>query len=305
MFSIALRCIVVKIPRTFSGAIRISRRCILVAVLISLSLTAPALGAQTFEAPQPYSEATLLISNAVIGAATAAVTRAIGRKPIAAGAIRGAIAGAGVYAGKRLIGNGRPGYWWLGRELSAISSSEIGNAGLGLKPLERAILPIGPIRIHVDRLARRKIVPRLDVVSTVGAIVIGSRDGVRIGWNETFSTGAIVLLTPETSDQIGNYAAGVLSVSELAPDGNFPPLESKRSVMSHEMTHAAQYDFSFNAWSEPLRGVMETRLPQLFRHLRYLDVNLMLPVNFVLNSFVSYQDRPWEREAVTVSGHAP
>jgi hypothetical protein len=289
----------------FLRSISISRRFILVAVLISLSLTAPALDAQTFEAPKPYSEGTLLISNAVIGAATAAVTRAIGRKPIAAGAIRGAIAGAGVYAGKRLIGNGQPGYWWLGRELSAIASSEIGNAGLGLQPLERAILPIGPIRIHVDRLARRKFLPRLDVVSTVGAIAIGSRDGVRIGWKETFSTGAIVLLTPETSDQIGNYAAGVLSVSELAPDGKFPPLESKRGVMSHEMTHAAQYDFSFNAWSEPLRGSIETRLPRLSARLRYLDLNLMLPVNFVLNSFMSYQDRPWEREAVTVSGHAP
>jgi hypothetical protein len=305
MFSIALRCNGVKIPRTLSGAISISRRFILVAVLISLSLAAPALDAQTFEAPKPYSEANLLISNAVIGAATAAVTRAIGRKPIAAGAIRGAIAGAGVYAGKRLIGNGQPGYWWLGRELSALASSEIGNAGRGLKPLEHAIVPIGPVRIHVNRLARQKIVPRLDVVSTVGAIVIGSRNGVRIAWNETFSTGAIVFLTPETSDQIGNYAAGVLSVSELAPDGNFPPLESKRSVMSHEMTHATQYDFSFNAWSEPLRGAMETRLPWISRRLRYLDVNLTLPVNFVLNSFTSYQDRPWEREAVTVSGHAP
>jgi hypothetical protein len=303
MLSIALRCPRIEIPRTFSGVISISKRFILAAVLISLS--SPALGAQTFEAPRPYSEANLLISNAVIGAATAVVTRAIGRKPIAAGAIRGAIAGAGVYAGKRLIGNGQPGYWWLGRELSAIASSEIGNAGLGLKPLERAILPVGPIRIHVDRLARRKIVPRLDVVSTVGAIVIGSREGVRIGWRETFSTGAIVFLTPETSDQIGNYAAGVLSVSELAPDGKFPPLESKRGVMSHEMTHAAQYDLSFNAWSEPLRGSMETRLPRIFRHLRFFDVNLMLPVNFMLNSFISYQDRPWEREAVTVSAHAP
>lgn len=274
------------------------------ALLLAFVLISSRLDAQLFEAPERVGDGKLLIINSAIGAATAGVYRVLSHKPIAMGIVRGAIGGAGVYAGKRLIGNGRPGYWWLGREVSSISSSEIANAGLGLRPLENIVLPVGPIRLHFDRTSR-KLVPRLDVVSTIGAVVVGARQGSRLGWRESVSTGAIVFLTPETSDQIGSYAAGVLSVSELAPDGHFYPLESKRSILSHEMTHAAQYDFTFNSLSNPFRGMLESKVPRLKRYTRYVDVNLMLPVEMFLNSFVSYQDRPWEREAVSIARHAP
>jgi hypothetical protein len=71
------------------------------------------------------------------------------------------------------------------------------------------------------------------------------------------------------------------------------------------MTHASQYDFTFNALSDPLRISIERRLPVLQKFTRYVDVNLMLPVDFAANSFISYQDRPWEREAASISTHAP
>lgn len=274
------------------------------ALVLGFFLMSSRLDAQLYEAPQHVSDGKLLIVNSVIGATTAGIYRVLSHKPIAPGVLRGAIGGAGVYAGKRLIGNGRPGYWWLGREVSSISSAEIANAGLGLKPLEEIVLPVGPIRLHFDRTSR-KLVPRLDVASTIGAVVVGARQGNRFAWRESVSTGAIVFLTPETSDQIGSYAAGVLSVSELAPDGHFEPLESKRSILSHEMTHAAQYDFTFNSLSAPIRGVVESKNPRLKRSARYFDANLMLPVEMLLNSFMSYQDRPWEREAVSIARHAP
>src|SRR4029078_9527035 len=99
-------------------------------VLLALLLVSARLDAQIYEAPKPISESTLLIANSIIGATTAGIYRAITHKSILPGVARGAVAGAGVYAGKRLIGNGQAGYWWLGREVSSVASSEISNAGL-------------------------------------------------------------------------------------------------------------------------------------------------------------------------------
>jgi len=218
---------------------------------------------------------------------------------------RGAIAGAAVFAGKRLIGIGRPAYWWLGRELSSVAASEVANAGLGRPVLQDLVLPVGPVRFHVDRLAQRKVTPRLDLISVGLAIYSRSDDDSRIGWRESLATGTLVFIAPETTNRIGNATGAIVSVSELAPDGRFPPLESKRSILSHEMTHVSQWDFTFNAITDAGRQVIERRNPSLSRFARYIDLNLYAPFDVLIERTMDYKDQPWEREAVSMALHAP
>jgi hypothetical protein len=178
------------------------------------------------------------------------------------------------------------------------------NAGFARPVAQQLVIPLGPIRFYVNRAAKRKIVPRLDVVSSITAAVLVARPGERMAWRESLSSGAIVLLEPETSDEIGTTSSGIVSISDQLADGEFPPLQSKRTVMSHELIHAAQYDFEFNAWSVPIRGALDKKYPGLARYMRYVDVNLMTPVDLLANSMLSYRERPWEREAISLAGHA-
>ena len=252
--------------------------------------------------PRRVSDPQVLAVNVLLGGLTAASWRAATHKSIWRGFARGAAAGAGVYVGKKLIGTGEPAGWWGGRQVAALASSEIVNAAKTLPFLETAVLPLGPIRIHIDR-SKHSVSPRIDLLSSVSTIVIAARHDSRFAWRESFATGAPVFLRPEVSNQVGNYAAGVVSLSELVPDGEFPPLETKRAVISHEMVHAAQYDFFFTAWSDALQQALARKLPVANGISRFVDLNFLLPVEVVANSAIRYKDRPWEIEAVSLTKH--
>jgi hypothetical protein len=239
----------------------------------------------------------------LLGAATAGVWSAAGHRSFWRGFGRGAAAGVAIYAGKKLIAYGNPASWWAGRELAALGSSEVSNAGQGLGFLERVVIPVGPIRFHVDRRAKRKLSPRLDLTSSISAIVIASRERSHFALDESLATGALVFMVPETSPTVGAHTAGVVSISELLPDGHFPPLSTKRAVISHEMIHAAQSDFAFTAWSDGLQRAIAKRIPGGKIASRYIDANLTLPLQVLANGLIDYDRRPWEKEAVSFAKH--
>ena len=284
---------------SFIGS-RITRSAAIVAALLCVATTS---SAQSTGAPNPTSVIKVATLNIALGALTAGTWSAARRKPFWPAFARGGVGGAVIFAGKRLIGGGDPLSWWAGREIAAVGSSEVINAAEGLPFLQRIVLPVGPIRFHVDRLARRKVVPKLDVVSTIAGFVVASQDRARFALDESLATGVIVFVVPEDSRTVGTHAAGIVTVSEVLPDGNFPPLLSKRAVISHEMVHAAQYDFVFTVWSDPAQRAMGNKVPAVGFVSRYIDVNLGLPVQLGLNALIDYENRPWEREAGTLVKH--
>src|SRR5687767_8995344 len=71
------------------------------------------------------SDAKLLAVNVALGGLTAGVWRAMTRKPLIGGVVRGAAAGAVVYAGKKIIAEETPLAWWGGRQIAAMASSEV------------------------------------------------------------------------------------------------------------------------------------------------------------------------------------
>jgi len=238
--------------------------------------------------------------NAAIGGLTAGISQAVAGKSFWIGFERGAGAGLIVFAGKRIIAERTPLAWWTGRQLAAIGSSEVANAAAGRRAFQHVTIPVGPARFHFQ--PSNKLLPSvtIDAASTAIAIVESSREGSRFALQESLATGALVFSTRERADGIGGNAAGIITVSEQVPNGDFPLLESKKDVMSHELIHSAQYDFIFTAWSDPIQSAISRRIPRIKTVTRFLDFNLVLPAQILANGVISYDDRPWEQEAISL-----
>ena len=96
-----------------------------------------------------------------------------------------------------------------------------------------------------------------------------------------------------------------MTISELAADGVFPGLQSKRRIMSHELVHVSQHDFVFNAWSDPAQSYVSSRSSLARRITSYLDFNFSLPAQLLANSMIEHGDRPWEKEASAIAKRTP
>jgi hypothetical protein len=267
------------------------------AFAVAIAIVAGDASAQITQVPRPASTTKIAAVNVALGALTAGTWSAAKHKSFWRGFARGGAARGGVFVGKQLIGEGNPTSWWFGRQIAALGSSEVVNAGEGLPFLQRAVIPVGPLRFHVDRLARRKIVPKIDIGSVIAGIAIASRDRTRFALNESLASGVIVFVSPETSQTVGTHMAGIIRISELLPDGKFPPLAQKRTVMSHELIHTVQYDFVFTAWSDHAQQTISKKIPAAAFVSRYFDINLTIPLQLGVNGLIDYSDRPWEREA--------
>jgi hypothetical protein len=235
--------------------------------------------------------------NAAIGGLTAGTARAVAHDSFWKGFGRGAAGGLAQFAGKRIIAEGRPAFWLVGRQVAAVGSSEVANAAQGRRLFQLVTLPVGPIRIHLEPRARRVKAPTLDLAAAVSALLIAARPGNHFALQESLATGSLVFMAPEVSDAVGGNEAGAITLSELAPDGVFIGLDSKRSIISHEMIHSAQYDFIVTAWSDALQAAIVRKLHWSSPVTRYVDFNLLLPVQYAANGLIPYDSRPWEQEA--------
>ena len=253
--------------------------------------------AQQLVPPRTTSDAKIFAVNVALGGVTAGVWRVLTRKPLVAGVVRGAAAGAVVYAGKKIIAEETPLAWWGGRQIAAIASSEISNAAENLPILQRVVLPLGPVRIHLDRLASHKVMPRLDALQSIAIVLFAIHPATRFSAKESFATGEIIFIN-ENDRFDGYHVAGVISLSEVLTSAFLSAC--KRSILSHELIHAAQYDFTFTAWSDATQGAISRRLPAAASITRFIDVNLTLPMPYVTNKILKYGDRPWEIEAYSI-----
>jgi hypothetical protein len=243
------------------------------------------------------SDAKLLVVNVALGGLTAGVWRVVTRKPLVGGLVRGAAAGAVVYAGKKIIAEETPLAWWGGRQIAAIASSEVVNAAESLPILERVVLPLGPIRFHVDRLAPRKVMPRLDALQSIAIVAFAIHPATRFSAKESLATGVVVFVN-ESRKFDGYHVAGVISLTEALTSGFL--VACKRSILSHELIHASQYDFTFTAWSDATQTAISRRVRTAAFITRFIDVNLTLPLPYAVNRLMEYNDRPWEIEAYSL-----
>lgn len=243
----------------------------------------------------------VLAVNMAVGGITAGVWRLSTGHSFWRGFARGSLAGGAVFTGKRIIAGETPLAWWAGRGIAALGSAEVLNAAEGRRILDRAAVPLGPLRLHVARSSRLHLSLRLDLATSIAAVYEATRPESDFAWKESLATGALVFLAPQVTGAVGSHSAGVITISELLPDGAFPPLERKRGVLSHELIHAAQYDFIGIAWGDPLEDAIARRIPGGAGVRRYVDFGVLFPVHAGLNVLMEPHNRPWEKEAASLA----
>lgn len=296
------------------------RRLLLVAVAALLIAPTTLLSAQ--QAPEgvaPYSrsrlpqvgnptwegELTAIGANALLGGLAASIIQIAQGEPFWPGFLCGAAGGGLMYGGKRLAAARFAGAGLLGRQISAIGASVVRNASQGQAPLSRLTLPLGIVRLYVERDSAARVYARADLAGLIatGYAIIDSN--ARFDLSSSLSAGAPVFFRDNTDGVRwrGMHGAGVIWVHDV--EGSSPDHWETARILAQERVHVLQYDQSFIALAEPAERWLFRQLPAGTVLGRYLDLGLNFPVWGGLNLLIDYEDRPWEWEAYYLSQSPP
>jgi hypothetical protein len=213
----------------------------------------PSLAAQAGDdAPAAWTEdVAILGTNVAMGGLTAAVTAWIRGEDPTRAFLRGAAGGGLVFAGKRLVSEDFDGAGFLGREVGAVGSSVVANAGLGRGWLEEVWLPLGPLWIQANWHTPERF--RLNVW-TLGSLAWAlGRPELELDWGETLSNGTFVLRSPRHGLRSDDEPASGITLGGNVLIGRLPASEHEE-VRAHELVHVIQQDFVVRAWSRPLES---------------------------------------------------
>lgn len=190
--------------------------------------------------PNSVAHAADLSLNAGLGALTAGLRAKLEGRPFWPAFKNGALGGAITYAGKRIIGTGKPGLRLIGRQVAALGGSAVRNAGDGRAPFAAAILPLGPARFYVGEPGLRV---KLDLAGSVALLYVATRPHAHFEMGASLAAGTPIFTNVAVGSGLhqGTHTAGVIGLI-----GN----QSNRAI-AHELVHTAQYDFTFIAWANP------------------------------------------------------
>lgn len=275
-------------------------------VLLGAVQPAPA-AAQQFEdplsTPRWVGDAAAAGVNSLLGGLTAGAVQKLRGGSFQDGFTRGAVGGAVVYTGKRLAVQDFRGAGFWGREVAALGSSIVHNAGAGRPALERVMLPVGPVNFYLSTVPGRHLRMRLDGATIANALHAMTVDELEFDAESSWSSGAIVFRardvlfrgadTPEEEEvgSAGRTRAGVIYLSAI------PGLDY-RHHLKHERIHVLQNDQFFLTMTSPVEEWTLRRLPGGATVGRFVDLNLSSAVTGALAEvFKRYEHRPWELEA--------
>ena len=248
------------------------------------------------------SDVAFLGGNVALGGLTAALIQKWRGGSFWDGFLDGALGEAVVYAGKRLAVERFYGAGLAGRQVAAVETSMVRNASDGRGALDQLVLPFGFARLYLRRDATSPIPLKgqikLDVPTILTATYAALLENADFDVSASVSAGALVFVRQERwaeESWIGAQTAGVLWLRGN-PDDPYPDVE-RSAMFAHERVHVTQYDFSFLAWGDPIESPLIERLPGGAWIDRHLDLGLYLAAWGLANWLVSYDQRPWEREA--------
>ena len=279
-----------------------------------LWLAAPAAGQSVeppLDPPRWVGEVTSFGVNSLLGGVTAGLMQEARGGSFADGFTRGALGGALIFGGKRIAVERFAGAGLVGREVAAVGSSIVRNAADARPSLERLVLPLGPVRLYVQRdSAGVRVSPRLDLVT---ALATGYAVAVaELEWDaaDSWSSGAPVFrvedrLIRSRGDEQGPREIGAAGITRAGAIylSDIPGLDYAEDF-AHERVHVIQYDQFFWTWTSPAEEWLLERVPGGRRLGRYLDLNLSPLVTQGLQlAFKRYEHRPWELEAEFLARH--
>jgi hypothetical protein len=254
--------------------------------------------------PAPSNTEGHLVSlgiNAALGGLTAGVRQQARGGSFWRGFALGAAGGGAVYAGKWLSVEPHWGAGLAGRQVAALGASVIRNASEDRPALESLLVPIGPVRLHVERGANAGAHLKLDLVGAAVSTYFSLSSGSRFDAGASLSAGTPVFQTLDAwyPGWRGNNTAGVIVLlDEAVAEGSIPP----EQVFAHERVHLLQYDQAMHTWSAPFEQWLLRRVPGGERISRHVDIGLFMVPAVILNQVIPYHSRPWEREAFILSG---
>jgi len=275
--------------------------------------------AQDGHHPEPFPDAghastprwvghfAIFSANALLGGVTGGVHRRLRGGSFADGLAGGMLGGAGTYVGKRVAARHWDGAGLVGRQVAALGTSASRNAGEGRGALEHVALPVGPVRVHVQSGAVRRVHASVDLHSLFWTGYGLAEPALAMDVGASLSAGAFVFRADHHEmrwRRSGSQFAG------LAPPGNIflaahpdPGGADWNALFAHERVHILQYDQAFHTVVDPLETALLEQLAGLRRAHRYLDANLLLLLpSHLLNRAVEYGDQPWEIEAHFLAG---
>lgn len=282
-----------------------SRRSYLAATIAAATVSAAA-ASQSFEPlpaqdsrPSFQGEVETLAINALLGGLVGGVARLHHDGNFGAGFTRGIAGGTVIYAGKRVAAERWSGAGFLGREISAVGSSMIANAGEGAPVLSKATLPLGPLLVQVGERTGSESRVRL-YVPGVAAMGYAWATGMRLDARESLSSGAPVFHRPAGLESGGVHVAGI-TLYETTPaqwqdgSGRF------EEMTAHERVHVLQHDFAVQVLGRPLQRRLLSAVAGGAKLDRYLDFGFQYPIWIGASAVIPYRDRPWEKEAYFLS----
>jgi len=236
-------------------------------------------------------EASVVGVNALLGALSTGTAALLRGDPVVPAFAKGAGGGALVYAGKRVAVQSPPGSGLIGRQLSSVGGSIVGNEMAGRGALDRIGLAAGPLRIYVGREVAGTDW-RIDVPAVAAAAFYGPLSGRRLDVGLSLSSGAMVFRDV--------YGGGLALPGTILVNGSSDP-DRDAYVFAHEKVHILQYDQSFLSWGSPLEGWVAQRIPALRPTLSRFEFNLPVLATAALLGFTVWErhaDQPWEWEAI-------
>jgi hypothetical protein len=193
------------------------------------------------------------------GAAVAHALTSPDGPPLGSAFLKGALGGAVMYGGQRLVGTENAALRLPGVQTVALGASIARNAGSGTPLLDDLTFPLYPIYLHVRPRAEQPIRVRVSAAALASlahaAATLGSHDAA-FDWKESLLTGTPVLRSaaswmyrdgPATSDACahGSGCDGALAgMHRLGTTwyttGARSPAQSRR-ILGHETIHLTQF----------------------------------------------------------------
>jgi len=188
--------------------------------------------------------------NMLAGGLTAGVTAAIRRGDVREAFVMGAVGGGIAFAGKGVAAARFQGSGFLARQLGAVGSSVVANAGSDRDWFEEVWIAAGPVWFQLRSEAPRRI--RIDARDIVTATWLLVRAESRLDWERSLSHGTLFFTSPGYRIRTRGAMANGVAMSGLILVGENP--HGIDAVGGHEMIHVIQSDFMLHTWSRPLEG---------------------------------------------------
>lgn len=246
--------------------------------------------------PNWVGEVTFLGANSLLGALTGGVLQKIGGGSFADGFARGALGGGIVYLGKRVTVARFDGAGLLAREIAAVGTSIVRNAGDGVPTLSRFTFPVGPTRLHVRPADERPLRMSVDMAELIWMTYGIAEPALALQVGKSLSAGSAVFLAENRSIRLNDEEVGgvtgpgtILLAGRGATDSD--------AVFAHERVHVIQRDFYSQAWFLPLERWLLRNTP-IAPVQRYVDFNILTSLYLSgWSAVVARDDRLEEIEA--------